>query len=194
MVNLKTAEGKKQLHALISTAHVVIETFRPGVMAKLGFDPNDLLKQYPSLVICSISGFGGSGPEMLRAGHDMNYLAKAGVLGMMKTPTVLPVQVADICAGSWPAAVQILAAIRSAEKYGKGAVIDVSMTDGAYALLVMALAKANASGQPVSQGQDVLSGAHPCYGMYSSADGFLTVCNLEPKFWVRALHELIELV
>lgn len=119
-----------------------------------------------------------------QAGHDLNYLARAGVLGMLKKPAALPVQVADICAGSYPAVVQILAGLRRAEKTGKGSVIDVSMAGGSYALLAMAMAKHAATGEEVGAGKDWLSGEQPCYRVYPTKDGHISVGALEPKFWL----------
>jgi len=186
-LDLKAPADFARFLSLVSSADVLVESFRPGVLAKLGASPEQLLARFPSLVVCSISGYGQSGPDALRAGHDVNYLAKAGALGMMQRPELLPVQVADIAGGSYPAAVQILAALRQKEKTGKGALIDVSMSDNVYALLAMPLARHAASGEPFSRGQDWLTGGTPCYGVYATRDegSFLSVGALEPKFWSR---------
>jgi crotonobetainyl-CoA:carnitine CoA-transferase CaiB-like acyl-CoA transferase len=122
-LDLKQKADYARFLSLLSTADVLVETFRPGVLAKLGASPQQLLQRFPSLIVCSISGYGQTGPDALRAGHDVNYLAKAGALGVMEKPALLPVQVADIAGGSYPAAVQILAALRHKEKTGKGAII-----------------------------------------------------------------------
>jgi crotonobetainyl-CoA:carnitine CoA-transferase CaiB-like acyl-CoA transferase len=143
-LDLKADADRALFRELARSAHVVLESFRPGVLARLGLGPRELLALKPSLVVCSISGYGASGPDRLRAGHDVNYLARAGVLGMMSSPSLLPVQVADICGGAMPAVIQILAALRRAERTGAGAVIDVSMTDSAASLLVMPLGELRA--------------------------------------------------
>ncbi len=186
---------------LVTTADVVVESFRPGVMSRLGVGPTELLKLNPRLIYCAISGYGQTGPDRLRAGHDMNYLARAGVLGMSRAPAnVLPVQVADLAGGALPAVIQILAALRgrdsggaSGKGTGKGAVIDVSMTDNSYALLVMPHARYSTDPTaPIGNGQDVLVGAYPCYEIYpcgsgsgsaAGGSGQLAVGSLEPKFW-----------
>ena len=110
-LNLKKQSDKLLCHKLISTADVVIESFRPGVMKKLGFAPQDLLIKHPSLIICSISGYGQTGPNHMRAGHDINYISKAGLTWLIKTPSLAPAQIADLCGGSFPAALQIIAAL-----------------------------------------------------------------------------------
>lgn len=142
-LNLKSASDKILFDTLLSTADVMMESFRPGVMKKLGFASSDLLKKYPSLIICSISGYGQSGPHHLRAGHDINYISRAGLLNLMKNPALPPVQIADICGGSWPAVFQIVACLYARTQNGnKGNIIDVSMTDCSYALGVIQQAMA----------------------------------------------------
>jgi len=188
--NLKKKEHVQQFKQLVATADVVLESFRPGVLARLGLGPEQLLSEFPWLVLCSISGYGQTGPDTLKAGHDINYLAQAGVLGMMKTPSVLPVQVADVCSGALPAVVQILAALRRTEREGKGAIIDVSMTDNSYTLLLMPQAKFSATGELIGAGRDTLSGGLPCYDVYKTKDGFYSVGALEPKFWKPLVESL----
>lgn len=181
-LDLKSAAGVSSFRKLLATADVVVESFRPGVMEKLGFSPQSLLAEFPKLVVCSISGYGQSGPMKLRAGHDINYVARAGAYALMKTPVVLPVQVADLAGGAWPAAMQICAALVGRGSSGKGAVIDVSMKDGVTGLLSMMLAR-TLVGEDVDGGRDLLVGAVPCYGVYECKDGFVSVGSLEPKFW-----------
>ena len=181
-VDLKSTAGKSSLRKLLATADVVVESFRPGVMEKLGFAPASLLAEFPRLVVCSISGYGQQGPLRLRAGHDINYVARAGAYALMKAPVVLPVQVADLAGGAWPAAMQICAALVGRAKTGQGRVIDVSMRDGVVGLMSMMLAR-TLVGDDIDGGKDLLVGAVPCYGVYASADGFVSVGSLEPKFW-----------
>ncbi len=181
-VDLKSAAGVLALRKLLGTADVVVESFRPGVMEKLGFSPASMLAEFPRLIVCSISGYGQSGPLRLRAGHDVNYVARSGAASLMATPTLLPVQVADLAGGAWPAAMQICAALVGRATTGRGAVIDVSMKDGVTGLLSMMLAR-TLVGEDIAAGKDLLVGAVPCYGVYATRDGFLAVGSLEPKFW-----------
>eukprot|EP01084_Bolivina_argentea_P084394 152641_1 len=191
-LNLKKASDKITCDKLISTADVVIESFRPGVMHKLGFAPKDLLKKYPSLIICSISGYGQTGPNHLRAGHDINYISKAGLIGLMKKPTLPPVQIGDLCGGSFPAALQIIAALYHRQNNGnKGNIIDVSMTDCSYALGVWPQVMTQNSNTTLSGGKFILCGALPCYSVYECKDGYISVGALEPKFWRACCVEIL---
>ena len=156
-LDLKSADGLKHFRALAAAADVVVESFRPGVMEKLGLAPSSLLREFPRLVVCSISGYGQQGPLRLRAGHDINYVARSGALSLMAAPTVLPVQIADLAAGAWPAAMQICAALVGRARSGVGAIVDVSMKDGVTGLLSMMLARTLA-GEDVSSGRDLLVG------------------------------------
>jgi crotonobetainyl-CoA:carnitine CoA-transferase CaiB-like acyl-CoA transferase len=111
-------------------------------------------------------------------------MARAGALGLMATPALLPVQVADLAGGAWPAATQICAALLGRTRTGRGAVIDISMKDGVFGLLAMSLARTLVDGvDAIAAGGDMLVGAVPSYGVYPTADGFYAVGALEPKFW-----------
>jgi alpha-methylacyl-CoA racemase len=164
---------------LCSSADVVIESFRPGVAARLGVGPDDLPER---VVYCSITGFGLGGRHERRAGHDLNYLGWAGVLDDT-APALPPVQVADLAAGALEAVVEILAALLERERTGRGGHVVVSMTHGSHRLAAHRL-----GGEPVPR---MLTGGAACYRIYRTADGrWLTVAALEPKFWLR----LVELV
>jgi crotonobetainyl-CoA:carnitine CoA-transferase CaiB-like acyl-CoA transferase len=155
--------------ALLARAHIVLESFRPGVAARLGVGPEDAP---PSCVYCSITGFGVGNRHEQRVGHDLNYLGWAGVLEPT-APSLPPVQSADLAAGALGAVVEILAALVA----GAGARIVVSMTHKAYPLMSRAR---------------VLTDGHACYSIYACADGrSLTVGALEPKFFAR-LCELVD--
>ena len=182
-LDLKDARDNARFRALVKTADVVVESFRPGVLEKLGLAPAALLAQNPRVIVCSISGYGQQGAYRLKAGHDVDYLARAGVLGMMHDPTLLPVQVADMAGGAQPAALQILAALVGRASTGQGALIDVSMTHQAFGLLTSSYARASAGEGPLGGGRDVLVGRVPCYGVYPAQDGHIAVGALEPKFW-----------
>ncbi len=180
----------KTLLALAEKADVLIESFRPGVLAKLGLPPSLLRERNPRLVVCSITGYGQTGPLKDKAGHDLNYLARAGVLGgnarRGDRPHPLPVQVADLAAGALFPATAILAALYAREKTGQGAHIDASMTDGAAALQPFTLATWASTGTVGAPGEDTLQGGVPCYNIYPTKDDrYLAVGALEPKFWQR---------
>jgi len=167
--------------ALASRADVVVESFRPGVAARLGVGPGDLPQ---SVVYCSITGFGTDGRHALRAGHDLNYLGWAGVLADT-APALPPVQVADLAAGALGAVTEILAALLERARTGGGRHVVVSMTHGSHRL-----ASHRLGGDPVPR---LLTGGLASYGIYATADGRqLTLGALEPKFFVR-LCELLDL-
>lgn len=182
-LDLKKPADIEKFLGLLVTADVLLESFRPGVMERLGLGPDTLLAHHPRLVFCRISGYGQTGPDALRAGHDLNYVARSGLLGLMPEPTVLPVQVADLVGGALLPAVQILAALRLRDSSGQGAVIDAAMIDGAWATMVMPLARHLGGGISLDPGRGVLCGGVPSYNIYRSKDGALAVGALEPKFW-----------
>lgn len=195
-LNLRDDSHKRAFEQLVLGADVLLESFRPGVLERMGLGPDVLHALNPRLIVCRISGYGQDGPDRLRAGHDLNYAARAGVLGMSDRPRPLPVQIADVTGGAWPAALQITAALLARERTREGAVIDVSMTDGAHAMNIMALADA-AGGAELGAGTDLLTGSVPCYDVYPTKDGWLSVGALEPKFWaafcrVTELDEILE--
>ncbi len=163
--------------ALCAQADVVLESFRPGVAARLGIGPEDMSER---VVYCSITGFGLGGPHEQRAGHDLNYLGWAGVLEDT-APGWPPVQVADLSAGALGAVVQILAALVERSRTGVGARLVVSMTHGSHDLVAHRL-----GGEPVPR---LLTGGLACYRVYETADGrHLTVGALEPKFFARLVE------
>ena len=168
-------------HALAARADVVVESFRPGVVERLGIGPGDLPE---SVVYCSITGFGVEGAHAQRAGHDLNYLGWAGVLADT-APGMPPVQAADLAAGALGAVTEILAALLERERTGRGSRIVVSMTHRSHRLGAHRL-----GGDPLPR---LLTGGLASYGIYATAEGrMLTVGALEPKFF-RRLCELIGL-
>lgn len=190
-VDMKRPEGREVVAALCARADVVIESFRPGVMQRLGLGWETLSASNPALVYCAISGYGQDGPYRERAGHDLNYSALAGVMGLAgpadATPALSPVQIADIGGGSMWALVGILTALYSRRETGQGRFLDISMTDGAQAFLHGALAAHVGGGAvPPARGGDTLTGGYGFYSVYETKDGgFFTVAALEPKFWQR---------
>jgi alpha-methylacyl-CoA racemase len=185
-VDLKTPEGRDVLLRLVEDADVLLESFRPGVLDKLGVGYATLRARNPRLVHCAISGFGQTGPLADRAGHDLNYLALAGVLalnGVRGGPPVNGgVQVADIGGGALMGVIGILTALRHAERTGEGQFVDVSMVDGALSWTALEAASA-LHGQQPSRGRTLLTGQHVCYRPYPCADGYVSIASLEPKFW-----------
>jgi crotonobetainyl-CoA:carnitine CoA-transferase CaiB-like acyl-CoA transferase len=190
VLNLKAPEGREALKRLVRGYDVLVESFRPGVMDKLGLGHATLRAENPRLIYCAISGYGQTGPDRLKAGHDLNYVARAGVLaygGAAEGAPAFPgVQLGDIGGGSLFALVGILAALHERERTGQGRMVDVSMTDGALAFLHMHLAARlflGEQGQPLRRGQEPLNGGYACYGLYRTQDGrYLAVGALEPKF------------
>ncbi len=186
-LDLKKPEGAAALRRLTRRFDVLVESFRPGVLENLGLGYGELRKENRGLVFCSITGYGQDGPYRDRAGHDLDYCALAGVLGLNgppEAPLPLGVQVADVAGGAWPAVVGILAALVRRTATGEGAHVDISMAEGALALLAMALGGAAARGEPLRRGRELLNGGAACYGVYRTRDGrFMALGALEPKFF-----------
>jgi alpha-methylacyl-CoA racemase len=195
-LDLKTARGHDLFLDLAATADVILESFRPGVMDRLGLSTTVLHQRKSSLVVCSISGFGQDGPDRLRAGHDLNYLARSGVLAITGTadgrPVIPGVQIGDVGGGALTAVIAILAALREAERTGEGSHCDVSMLDGLLSWMSPHIAAVSAGSVAAASGM-LLNGVYPCYQVYACADGWITVAALEPKFWNR-LCELLGVV
>ena len=186
-LNLKSPAGHDLLLRLVENADVLVEGNRPGVMARLGLGWDALHARNPKLVMCSITGYGQDGPFASRAGHDLNYMATAGALGLNGAidgpPLPLSVQVADIGGGGLQPAVAILGALVAVGRGEPGRWIDASMMDGAVSWLALALA-AQGGGEQVGRGDQRLGGRYPCYRVYACKDGgFYSVGALEPKFW-----------
>ncbi|MFL5319803.1 MAG: CaiB/BaiF CoA transferase family protein [Myxococcaceae bacterium] len=188
-LDLKKPEAIEAFRTLIKGYDVLVESFRPGVMDKLGLGYAALSELNPRLIYCSISGYGATGPDRLRAGHDLNYIARAGALGYGGTPADLSfpgVQMADIGGGSLFSLVGILAALYERHTTGRGRFVDMSMTDGAVAFLHMHLAARlvmGKEGAALERGREALNGGYASYRPYKTSDGkFLAVGALEPKF------------
>ncbi|MEO8899835.1 MAG: CaiB/BaiF CoA-transferase family protein [Candidatus Dormibacter sp.] len=193
-LDLKSTRGRQLFLELVERSDVVLESFRPGVLDRLGLGVAALHEHNPRLVVCSISGFGQDGPDRLLVGHDLNYLARAGALGITGTgdgrPVAPGVQIADIGGGSLGAVAAILAALRLRDRTGAGSHCDVSMVDGVLSWMSPHIA-AVLHGSPSQPAQMLLNGGHPCYRVYRCADGWMSVAALEPKFWTQ-LCELLD--
>lgn len=194
-LDLREPAGRDALLEVVRDADVLIEGFRPGVMQRLGLGWDTLHAANPRLVACAISGYGQQGPWSDRAGHDINYIAMAGVLEQIATPNgeiaVPNFQIGDLLGGTQAALSGLLAALVGAQRSGRGRFVDISMTHEVRRHHVLAAATLAATGRVPPPGRDLLSGGAPCYGAYRTADGrHLAVGALELKFW-KALCEAI---
>lgn len=189
-LNLKTERGRELLLRLAERADVLIEGFRPGAMARLGLDYEAVSARNPRLVYASLTGYGQTGPYSGLAGHDINYLALGGVLGL-NLPVIPGVQIADLAAGAMQAVIGILLALLERGKTGRGRHVDISMLAGVEALLTVPLGSYRSTGREPRAGNEVLSGRYACYNVYQAADGrWLAVGALEPKFWAELCRRL----
>ena len=187
-LDLKAPGAKDRLRPLIETADVIIEQFRPGVMARLGLGYDDVRALNPDIIYCSITGWGQTGPKAREAGHDLNYMAETGVLGLSVgadgAPILPPVLAADIAGGAYPATVNILLALLRREKTGEGAWLDVAMGDNLFPFLYWALGNAYALDRWPVAGGETVTGGTPRYAIYRTRDGrHLAAAPLEQKFW-----------
>lgn len=196
-LDLKDPGGRARLRALLERADVLIEQFRPGVMERLGLGPEAVHAINPRVIYCSISGYGQGGPLAGRAGHDLNYVAETGLLGLSRgpdgAPVLPPALVADIGGGSYPAVINILLALIERERTGRGARLDVAMTDNVFTFLYWAMGNGMAAGEWPEPGSELLTGGSPRYNIYRAADGrWIAAAPLEDRFWV-AFCDLIDL-
>jgi alpha-methylacyl-CoA racemase len=187
-LNLKEWSGRQVLYRLAQWADVMVEGFRPGAAKRLGIDYDTIHKLNPSIVYCSISGYGQDGPYREMPGHDANYLSFAGVLGLVGVPDgtpILPLNlVADYAGGSLHAVIGILAALLARQATGRGQYVDISMTDGALSLLTAFVSRYLATGVIPQRGKSVLNGIQPCYSIYQTKDGrYISIGCIEPWFW-----------
>ncbi|MGH8082691.1 MAG: CaiB/BaiF CoA transferase family protein [Lysobacter sp.] len=194
-LDLMRPEDVAALHRLVEDSDVLIESFRPGVMDKLGCGYAALKQINPRLVYAALTGYGQTGPYRDRAGHDMNYCAYAGVLDQLGAagaqPGLANVQIADIAGGALTAATGVLAAVLGARQSGQGCLVDVAMLDGTLALQQIALSTLRAHDEVEARGDGVLTGGLPNYRLYRCRDGrHLAVAALEPKFFRVVLSVL----
>tara|TARA_B100001123_G_scaffold276006_1_gene307041 strand:- start:297 stop:1418 length:1122 start_codon:yes stop_codon:yes gene_type:complete len=200
-IDIKNPEKKQQLLKLCKTADVLVEQFRPGVMARLGFDYKSLSKLNPQLVYCSISGYGQTGPKSSVAGHDLNYIGDTGLLslsmGVSDSPVIPPALIGDIAGGSYPSIINILLALRERDETNRGCHLDVSMTDNLFPLLFWAIGNNLVTGESPRNGSELFTGGSPRYQLYPTSDNrFVAAAPLEQKFWeafVKAIGLDVEL-
>ncbi|MDY6911067.1 MAG: CaiB/BaiF CoA-transferase family protein [Chloroflexota bacterium] len=194
-LNLRSEEGRKVFLELVKDADVVVEGFRPGVMKRLGIDYETISKLNPRIIYCSISGYGQDGPYRELPGHDLNYISIAGALGLVGKsdgPPIIPLNwVADWAGGVLHSAIGILLAITARGNTGKGQYVDISMTDGAVALLSAMTGNYFQKGIVPKRGDVFLASTYPYYDVYEAKDGrYISIGCLESVFWENLCREL----
>ena len=187
-LDLKQPAGREVFMCLAASADVIVEGFRPGVMAKLGVGYAAVAAVNPRMVYCSITGYGQDGPYKDRPGHDINYIGYAGVLDQMgaegNAPQLPNFQIGDLLGGTLMPLAGVLAALVDAQASGKGRFVDVAMADAVLAHAVMPLVDLLDQGRAAERGTSMLSGGLPCYNVYATSDArYMAVGALEPKFW-----------
>jgi crotonobetainyl-CoA:carnitine CoA-transferase CaiB-like acyl-CoA transferase len=185
VIDLATPDGPAALKRLAARADVVIEGFRPGVLARHGLGADELRADNPRLIYCSLSGYGSTGPLSGRGGHDVNYIALGGLLAA--NHDVLPgVQLADM-SGGLLAALAVLSALHARERTGRGQTVEVSLLEGVRTLMSVPAARS----LPRADRTDELAGDYACYNVYRCRDGrYVSVGALEPKFWAALVAAL----
>ncbi|MCA0043414.1 CaiB/BaiF CoA transferase family protein [Celeribacter litoreus] len=187
-VDLKDPKSRAKLTPLIESADIVMEQFRPGVMARLGLSYDDMRAINPDIIYCSITGYGQTGPKAMVAGHDLNYQGDAGMaalsLGTPEVPVMPPALTADIAGGTYPALVNILMALWRREKTGEGAQIDIAMAENLFPFLYWAQGEGQVTGDWPGNGDALVTGGTPRYRLYPTSDGrFAAIAPIEQKFW-----------
>ncbi|MGQ7791795.1 CaiB/BaiF CoA transferase family protein [Faunimonas sp. B44] len=188
-LDLKSDEGRDRALALAREADILVEQFRPGVMARLGLGYEVIGRMNPRIVYCSITGYGQTGPRAGEVGHDVNYIGNTGLLaqswGTAERPVLPPTQIADIGGGTFPAVINILLALLARQRTGRGLHLDIAMCDAMFTFAVMAHAFAGATGQAPANGAGLLTGGSPRYGLYPARCGTpICVGALEEPFWM----------
>ena len=195
-IDLHKAAGKEVFRTLVQRSDVVLDGFRPGVMDKLGLGYEDLSKLNPKIVYAALTGYGQTGPNAQRAGHDLNYLALSGMLDLLGgadgVPLVPGIQIADVAAGALPTVIGILLALQHRAKSKTGQMVDISMFDSLLGLMPVQVANYTATKRRPMRGHERLFGRYACYNIYPVRNGrFMVIAALEPKFWA-ALCTAIE--
>ena len=195
-LNLKSDTGREIFYKLAESADVILEGFRPGVTKRLGVDYDTMSKINPSIVYCSISGYGQTGPYRDVAGHDVNYISVAGVLDLIGEtggpPKIPGVQIADLAGGAMNAAIGILMAIVERHGNGKGQYIDISMTDGSFSLLTLPFTIQQLTGEKPVRSDSLFSHRYACYNTYETKDGrYISIGAVEKRFW-KVLCEVFD--
>jgi alpha-methylacyl-CoA racemase len=192
-LDLRSASGQEVARRLATSADVLVEGFRPGVMERLGLGPEPLMANNPRLIYARLTGWGQSGPYAQRAGHDINYLAISGALGVSgeDRPTAPPALLGDLASGSYPLVIGVLLALVERGRSGLGQVVDAAIVDGAAYMLGPMFGELELGLWDGDPGHSMLIGAAPFYGVYRCADGrWFSVGAIEPKFYAEMLAVL----
>ncbi|MCP3985579.1 MAG: CoA transferase [bacterium] len=195
-LDLKDDGAKAAFLRLAATADVILESFRPGVVDRLGVGWGDIRKVNPRIIYCSTSGYGQTGPSASWAGHDINYLAVGGYLACSEPgpggkPPIPGATIADSTAGGMHAALAIMAALMRREKSGEGEFLDVSVADGVLTLMSLYIDQHLATGAEPGPRHDVLTGRYAYYDTYACADGkWVAVGAIEPQFYANLCNAL----
>ena len=196
LLDLKHDDGRDAFLDLARNADVVVESFRPGVVDRLGIGYEAVRAVNERVVYCSTSGYGQTGPRRDWAGHDLNYLAVSGYLHCSGrdadgAPALPGATVADIAAGGMHAALSVMAALLRRQRTGHGEHLDVSVADGALGMMSLYADEHLATGAEPGPGHYILTGRYACYGVYACADGkYLSVAAIEPAFWANLCRAL----
>jgi crotonobetainyl-CoA:carnitine CoA-transferase CaiB-like acyl-CoA transferase len=194
-INLKSGMGKEIYTRLAQRADVIVEEYRPGVAKRLGIDYEKLSSRNPRLIYCAITGFGQTGPYRDLVGHDINYIATAGVLSMFgrpgQPPTIPHNVIADYAGGGMHGAIGVLAALVARNQTGRGQYIDISMMDGSLALLAQAMSTFFSNGKVPRRGETINDGGIPNYNVYLTKDDkYITIAAIEPWFFANLCRAL----
>jgi crotonobetainyl-CoA:carnitine CoA-transferase CaiB-like acyl-CoA transferase len=196
-LDLKSPGAMDVLGPLLDEADVIVEQFRPGVMDRLGLGYEAVRARNEGIIYCSITGYGQMGPKALVAAHDLNYISTTGLLSLAAdesgAPVLPPALIADIGAGTYPAVVNILLALRARDRSGEGTHLDIAMGDHLFGFMHWSLGNGFAEGQWPVPGGELVTGGSPRYHIYRTSDGrYLAAAPLEQRFW-DVFCELIEL-
>lgn len=193
-LNLKSDEGLQAFYELAKTADIVVDSFRPGVLAKMKLDYHTVKQHNPKIIYVAVTGYGQDGPYKNMAGHDINYLAYAGVLGINGTPDNVAkpgIQIADIAGGTYPTIIGCLAALWHRERTGEGQLVDVAMTDCVLPFLSFYLTETLNSQKTYKRGEHALAGSLVNYNIYECKDKkWIALGSLEPKFWISFCNSI----
>jgi alpha-methylacyl-CoA racemase len=187
-VDLKQPADREKLSDLIARADVLVEQFRPGVMARLSLDYAAVAAVNPQIIYCSIAGYGQNGPKRDQAGHDLNYIGDAGLLslsmGPAEAPVIPPALIADVAGGAYPAVMNILLALEQRRRTGRGAYLDVAMADNLFPFMYWAIGAGLGSGEWPGNGTGLVTGGSPRYHIYQTRDGrAVAAAPIEQRFW-----------
>jgi crotonobetainyl-CoA:carnitine CoA-transferase CaiB-like acyl-CoA transferase len=187
-IDLKADGAVAALAPLVKSADVIIEQFRPGVMDRLGLGYEAVAQVNPGIVFCSITGYGQSGARAQTAAHDLNYIAETGLLALCAgadgAPVIPPALIADIAGGTYPAVINILLALRTRDRTGRGCHLDIAMADNLFAFMYWAMGDGLAAQRWPRPGRELVTGGSPRYQIYRTRDDrFIAAAPLEERFW-----------